>query len=300
MQNTLIVICGPTGTGKTETAIDLALALGTEIISCDSRQFYREMKIGTAVPSPGQLEMVKHHFIGHLSVTQNYSSSHFENDVLSIMPSLFNRSGLALMAGGSGLYINAVCRGIDYIPDVDEEIREFYISKYKEQGIEGLRAELSRVDPEHYRRVDLRNYKRILRALEITATTGLPYSSFLKREYKKRDFNIITIGLDRDREDLYSRINSRVDRMVGDRLEDEVRGLTEYRDLNALKTVGYREFFDFFDGKITRGKAIELVKRNSRHYARRQVTWFNKTGGIKWFHPDDTAAVLNYIMENIS
>ena len=300
MQNTLIVITGPTGAGKTEIAINLALTFGTEIISSDSRQFYRQMRIGTAVPSNEQLEMVKHHFIGHLSVADSYSSSQFEKDVLAILPGLFSSSGLAVMAGGSGLYINAVCRGIDYIPDVDEDIRKFYINKYEVEGIEGLRAELSRVDHEHYRKVDLRNYKRILRALEITASTGRPYSSFLKKEYKKRDFKIITIGLNREREDLYERINSRVDLMVASGLEEEVRGLTRYRDLNALKTVGYREFFDFLDGAVSRDRAIELIKRNSRHYARRQITWFNRTGGIKWFHPDDTKDIISYIRGNIS
>jgi len=299
MQNTFIVITGPTGTGKTETAINIALKLGTEIISCDSRQFYREMKIGTAVPSEEQLAMVKHHFIGHLSVTDNYSSSHFEKDVLKLLPDLFGRSQVVVMAGGSGLYINAVCRGIDFIPDVEDEIREHYIRKYENEGIEGLRAELSRVDPEHYRKVDLRNYKRILRALEITASTGRPYSSFLKKEFKQRDFRILTIGLDRDREELYSRINRRVDLMIDAGLEDEVRGLSRYRELNALKTVGYREFFDFFDGNITRSKAIELIKRNSRHYARRQITWFNRTDGIKWFDPADQESVTAYVMEMI-
>lgn len=299
MQNTLIVITGPTGTGKSDIAIELALNLKTEIISCDSRQFYREMKIGTAVPSEQQLEMVRHHFIGHLSVTSSYSSSHFEKDVLSLLPSLFSRSAPVIMAGGSGLYINAVCRGIDTIPDVDEDIRKFYINKYETEGIESLRAELSLVDPVHYRKVDLRNYKRILRALEITASTGRPYSSFMKRDFSKRDFNIITIGLERDRDELYTRINSRVDNMITGGLEEEARGLIKYRHLNALNTVGYRELFEYFDGNISRERAIELIKRNSRHYARRQITWFNRYKEIKWFHPGDTGSIISYIRENI-
>lgn len=300
MQNTLIVLTGPTGIGKTDLAIEMALALNTEIISCDSRQFYREMNIGTAVPSPGELAKVKHHFIGHRSVTGNYSSSLFESDVMGLLPGLFKSYGTVIMAGGSGLYIDAVCRGIDDIPDVDPEIREFYIRKYEKEGIEGLRAELRIVDPEHYSRVDLRNYKRMLRALETTASTGQPYSSFLKREFRERDFRIIKIGLNCDRNVLYNRINARVDSMIGAGLEEEVRSLVPFRERNALMTVGYREFFDFFDGKISREKAVELIKRNSRRYARRQIIWLGRYNDIAWFHPSQRDEIIQYVRETIS
>lgn len=286
---------GPTGIGKTELAISMARQINTEIISCDSRQFYREMSIGTAIPSPGELALVKHHFIGHISIHDTYSSNHFEHDVLNLLPSLFNKYGVALMVGGSGLYIDAVTRGIDEMPGVDPEIRKYYTRKFDEEGIEGLRAELKIVDPGYYAVADLRNHKRIIRALETTASAGKPYSSFLKKEYTMRDFRVIKVGLNCDRGELFERINSRVDRMVGAGLEGEARSLYEYRHLNALKTVGYREFFDFFDGIHSREKAIELVKRNSRHYARRQVTWFGRYDDITWFERDDREGIDKFL-----
>jgi tRNA dimethylallyltransferase len=297
MTNILIVILGPTGVGKTDISLISALHFGTEIISCDSRQFYRELKIGTAVPSDEQLSSVRHHFIRFLSITDYYSSSHFEKDVLNILPEIFSRSRIAVMTGGSGLYIDSVCNSTDDIPDVDDEIREKYIRKYKEEGLESLRAALKLLDPEYYAKVDLRNPKRIVRALEICDATGRPYSSFLKKEKGKRDFKILKIGLERDRKELYDRINKRVDQMVEAGLEEEARELVEKRNLNALNTVGYKEFFEFFDGKISKEKAVELIKRNSRRYAKRQITWWSKDKEIKWFHPENINGILNCIEE---
>jgi len=298
MKNILIVLLGPTGVGKTDISIDLATRFSCEIISADSRQFFREMRIGTAVPTDIQLNTVNHHFLQFLSVKDYYSSSLFEKDVLALLPKLFLKNNIALMTGGSGMYIDAVCYGIDDIPDVDPFVREKYISKYKEEGIESLRAALKLLDPEHYARVDLKNYKRIIRALEICETAGRPYSSFLKKQKRERDFRIILIGLERNREDLYSRINQRVDEMVKSGLEQEARQLYDFRNLNAMNSVGYTEFFDFFDGNITREKAIELIKRNSRRYAKRQITWWGKNEEIKWFSPEKVDEIVEFIEEH--
>ena len=298
MKNILIVLLGPTGVGKTDISIDLATRFSCEIISADSRQFFREMRIGTAVPTDIQLNTVNHHFLQFLSVKDYYSSSLFEKDVLALLPKLFLKNNIALMTGGSGMYIDAVCYGIDDIPDVDPFVREKYISKYKEEGIESLRAALKLLDPEHYARVDLKNYKRIIRALEICETAGRPYSSFLKKQKRERDFRIILIGLERNREDLYSRINQRVDEMVKSGLEQEALQLYDFRNLNAMNSVGYTEFFDFFDGNITREKTIELIKRNSRRYAKRQMTWWGKNEEIKWFSPEKVDEIVEFIEEH--
>jgi tRNA dimethylallyltransferase len=257
------------------------------------------MKIGTAVPTELQLKAVKHHFIRFLSIEDYYSSSLFERDVLELLPKLFSKKNLVLMPGGSGMYIDSVCFGIDDIPDVDPSIREKYIMRYMEEGIEGLRATLQLLDPEHYGKIDLNNYKRIIRALEICETAGKPYSSFLKNQKKERDFGIIKIGLDRPRDVLYKRINSRVDEMVRLGLEDEAKRLYDFRNLNALNSVGYKEFFDVFDGKISRERAIELIKRNSRRYAKRQLTWWGKDKEIKWFKPENVGDIIEYIEETI-
>jgi tRNA dimethylallyltransferase len=295
MNNYMIVLLGPTGVGKTDVSIDLAQHFNCEIISADSRQFFTEMRIGTAVPSELQLETIRHHFIRFLSVKDYYSSSLFERDVLNLLPDQFSGNNIILMSGGSGMYIDAVCEGIDDIPDVDPLIRTKYIEKYKEEGIEGLRVALKILDPEHYSKVDLKNYKRIIRALEICETAGRPYSSFLKKQKRERDFGIIKIGLERPREELYQRINSRVDDMIALGLEEEARQLYDFRNLNALNSVGYKEFFDVFDGKIPRDKAIELIKRNSRRYAKRQITWWGKDKEIKWFKPEPVRELINYI-----
>jgi tRNA dimethylallyltransferase len=300
MNKNLIVVLGPTGVGKTDITVDLAHQLGCEIISADSRQFYREMRIGTAVPSDYQLSAVKHHFIRFIPVDSYYSSSLFERDVLNLLPEIFIRKNVAIMAGGSGMYIDAVCHGIDDIPDVEQEIRNKYNAMYLESGIEGLRRALRLLDPEHYNNVDLKNHKRIIRALEICESTGKPYSSFLLSRKRERDFSIIKIGLSRGREELYQRINLRVDQMVAEGLEKEARELYRFKSLNALNTVGYREFFDFFDGRISKEKAIELIKRNSRRYAKRQITWWAKDKEIHWFHPDQKDEILKFAEDSIS
>ncbi len=297
MRNFLIVVVGPTGVGKTGVSIDIATHFKTEIISADSRQFYREMNIGTAVPSEYQLNRVRHHFIRFLSVKDYYSSSLYERAVLELLPSIFVISGIALMTGGSGMYIDAVCNAIDDIPDIDPAIREKYNVKFREEGIESLRRALKIVDPVQYTKVDLRNHKRIIRALEIFESTGRPYSGFLTRRKAERAFGIIKIGLEREREDLYKIINDRVDDMIKNGLEEEARGLFELRDLNPLRTVGYREFFDFFEGKISREKVIELIRRNTRRYAKRQMTWWSKDTEIRWFRPEQIQDIIIYIEE---
>jgi tRNA dimethylallyltransferase len=294
MKNTLIALLGPTGVGKTDVAVRLALHFGTEIISADSRQFFREMKIGAATPSPEQLSRVKHHFIGFLSVKDYYSSSLFERDVLEILPRLFREHPVVIMTGGSGLYIDAVCEGIDDIPDVDPGAREKYIAKYRTEGIEGLRMALRILDPEHYSNIDLKNPKRIIRALEICETTGRPYSSFLTRGKKERDFAIAKTGLMLPRDVLYGRINARVDKMIADGLEDEAMKLYEYRNLNALNSLGYSELFDYFEGNTTRDEAIELIKRNTRRYAKRQMTWWSRQEDISWFDPGNIGKIIGH------
>ena len=299
MNNYLIVLLGPTGVGKTDISIELAERFNCEIISADSRQFFREMMIGTAVPSEYQTNKIKHHFLRFLSVSDYYSASLFERDVLELLPRLFEVKNIAIMTGGSGLYIDAVCNGYDDIPDVDPDARNKYILMFEEKGIEALQESLKLHDPEHYSKVDLNNYKRIIRALEICETTGRPYSSFLKKQIRKRDFKIIKIGLERDRAELYSRINLRVDEMVRMGLEEEAVKLYEFRQLNALNSVGYREFFDFIDGKISREKAIELIKRNSRRYAKRQLTWWAKDKEIMWFNPEQIQDITAYIDKEV-
>jgi tRNA dimethylallyltransferase len=257
------------------------------------------MKIGTAIPSDKQLAEIKHHLIGFLSVNDYYSSSLYERDVLKMLPGLFEKNRIVLMTGGSGLYIDAVCRGIDDIPDIDPAVREKVMSKYKEEGIEGLRLALKIFDPVHYQNVDLKNPKRIIRALEICEATGKPYSSFLTNLKRERDFDIIMIGLERPREELFWRINSRVDEMIANGLEEEARSLFDLRNMNALNSVGYKELFDFFDGKITKDKAIELIKRNTRRYAKRQITWWSKDKEIRWFGADNVNKIIDFIKDKV-
>ncbi len=295
MKNFLIVLLGPTGVGKTAVSIDIATHFNCEIISADSRQFYREMIIGTAVPDESQLKAIPHHFIRFLSVEDNYSSNLFERDVLKLLPGLFTSNNIIIMSGGSGMYIDAVCDGIDDIPDADPGLRQKLVDKYNQEGIEALRISLKLQDPEYYVKVDLKNYKRIIRALEVCESAGRPYSSFLKKEKRIRDFEIIKIGLERSRSELYKRINDRVDGMIEAGLQEEANNLYNYRGLNALKSVGYREFFDVVDGKTSREKAIELIKRNSRRYAKRQITWWAKDSDIRWFHPDNVPEIISYI-----
>jgi tRNA dimethylallyltransferase len=299
MKNFLIVILGPTGVGKSELSVEIASYFKTEIISADSRQFYREMKIGTAVPDDNQLHTVKHHFVQFLSVNDYFSSSLFERTVLELLQSLFSKNRIVVMSGGSGMYIDAVCKGIDEIPDIDHAVRNKYNEKFIREGIEILRRELKIVDPEYYAKVDLRNQKRIIRALEIFESTGRKYSEFLTKKDAIRDFSIIKLGLERERDDLYTRINSRIDAMIENGLEDEAKGLFQFRELNPLKSVGYREFFDFFEGKTSREKAVELIKRNSRRYAKRQITWWSRDREIVWFNPEEVKEIISYIENKI-
>lgn len=293
--NSLIVILGPTGIGKTDLSIDIAKAFNTEIISSDSRQVYKELKIGTAVPTNEQLKKVKHHFIGNKSIYDYYNASMFEYEVLDTLNELFQKKEHVVMTGGSGMYINAVCNGIDELPTIDQKLREDLIRKYEEEGIESLRLQLKILDPVSYEKIDLKNPKRILKALEVSIQTGKPYSSFLTQPKKQREFNIIKIGLQRDREELYERINIRVDQMVEEGLIEEAGTYYKDRHLNSLNTVGYKELFEYFDGKITQEKAIELIKRNSRHYAKRQISWFSRDKDIVWFHPEKKDEIISYI-----
>jgi len=299
MKNTLIVLPGPTGVGKTAFAIKLAERLKCNIISCDSRQFYREMKIGTAAPGPKELERVKHHFVGFLSVTDYYSISLFERDVMALLPLLFESNPVVIMTGGSMLYMDAVCRGMDDIPDTDPAVRQKYLEMYNNEGIEGLRIALKLLDPVSWSRVDLHNPRRLLRALEITESSGKPYSAFLTAPVRQRDFRIIKAGLNLERGDLYRRIDMRVDRMIEEGLEEEAASLKQYRNLNALNTVGYREMFRWFDGEVSREQAVMLIKRNTRRYARKQLTWWNRDSQINWFDASQQEMIVSWIGQRL-
>lgn len=296
----LIVICGPTGIGKTETAIQLACHFQTEIISADSRQFFKELKIGTATPSEEELKRAKHHFIGHLSIQNEYNIYQYEKDALALLEDLFKSQSILILCGGSGLYIDAVCKGIDDIPDVEPEIRSVLIERLENEGVESLRQELRYIDPKSYTEIDLKNPKRILRALEVSMASGKPFSSFKLSAQKERKFKIHTIVLDMDREKLYERIDDRVDRMILNGLEDEVRSLIPYRQHNALKTVGYTEFFNYFDGKTDLEEAIRLIKRNSRRYAKRQISWFGRNPEAVWMPVSDQHRLIKHLNQRIS
>jgi len=291
----LIIILGPTGIGKTGLSINIAKRLNTEIISCDSRQFFKELSIGTAVPSKEQLTLVKHHFIHNMSIHDYYNASKFESEVIDLLIKLFRKKDYVIMVGGSGMYIDAVCHGIDDLPEIDPELRRSLHEKLEKEGLESLRFDLKKVDPDYYKTVDLKNSQRILRALEVFNMTGKPYSSFRKKIKKKRDFSIFKVGLNMDRKKLYEKINKRVDNMIAEGLVEEARSVLKYRDLTPLKTVGYRELFGYFDKKTTLEEATEKIKSNTRKYARRQLTWFGRDKDIKWFNPDEKDKILNYI-----
>ncbi len=271
-----------------------------EIISADSRQFYKELKIGVAMPSESELSAVKHHFIGHLSVTDQYNVSRFENDVISFLSNHFKSADCALMVGGSGLYIDAVCKGIDLLPDIDDDLRGFLKARLATGGLEPLKEELKVLDLDYYKKVDLHNPNRILRALEVCLKTGKPYSSFRVRNIVQRDFNVVRIGLDRPRSELFRIIEKRVDGMIQDGLVEEVKGFLNRRNLNALNTVGYKEIFRYLDGDFTLEEAIEKIKTNTRRYAKRQLTWFKRDDSIHWFHPDEFDKIWNHIRNIIS
>ena len=291
----LIVLVGPTAVGKTALGIELARHFETEIVSADSRQMYRELHIGTASPSVDELKLAKHHFVKNKSVADYFNASMFELEVLDLLQILYKQYNVVLLVGGSTLYIDALCNGIDDLPTVDMKLREQLIEKYKTEGIEYLRNQLKLLDPDHYSKVDLRNPNRMMKAIEVSLMTGQPYSTFLTSPTKERDFNIIKMGVNRERPELFERINARVDQMILEGLIEEVKGLEPYRHTNALKTVGYREIFDYLDGKVTPELAIDQIKTNTRRYAKRQITWFSRDKEMPWFHPDDTAAILEYI-----
>jgi len=294
-----VVIAGPTGVGKTRVSLETARHFGTEILSADSRQMYREMRIGTAVPSMEELALVRHHFIGNLSISDYYNASRYEEEAIALLNRLFRRSPVVVLTGGSMLYVDAVCNGIDDLPTVDPLIRDQLLRQYHREGIGSLRELVRQLDPEYYRTVDPDNPKRLLHALEICMMTGKPYSSFLKREKKQRSFRILKCGLNMDRKSLYEQINRRVDEMVAAGLEEEARGLLPFRSLNALNTVGYREWFSFFDGACTREETIAQIKSNTRRYARKQLTWFRRDQAITWFHPDETEKLITFIEKEI-
>jgi len=295
LKNYLLVFLGPTAIGKTKLAIDIGQMFQSEIISADSRQCFKELKIGTAVPDKAQLAAVKHHFIGHLSITDYYNVSAFEMEVLKFLEAYFLSNPIAVMVGGSGLYIDAVCRGIDQLPDPDQDLRSELKLELQSKGLESLKSRLKELDPDYYQVVDPHNPNRILRALEVCIVAGQPYSSLRSNTSKKRDFTILKIGLNRPREELVTIIHQRVDRMIEQGLVEEVRNLSQYRDLNALNTVGYKEIFKYLDGDWSLKIAIEKIKTNTRRYAKRQLTWFNKDEEIQWFHPDDRSNIISFI-----
>ncbi len=291
--NTLVVITGPTAVGKTALTIELARHYHTPVINADSRQIYRELRIGTAAPSEEQLQQAKHYFVGNKSIHDYYNASMYEQDVLQVLKG--EPSDTNILSGGSMMYIDAVCNGIDDIPTVREDIREEMKRRYEEEGLEALCEDLRRLDPEHYAIVDRQNYRRVIHALEICYQTGRTYTSFRTQSKKERPFRIVKIGLNRDRDELYNRINARVDAMMEQGLLHEAESLYDQRQLNALNTVGYKEMFDYIDGRWSLDEAVERMKGNTRRYARKQLTWFKRDEEVRWFHPDQIDKILNYI-----
>ena len=296
---TLIVIVGPTGVGKTETCLRLAEHFHIPIINADSRQLFSEIPIGTAAPTQEQMARVKHYLVGTLGLDDYYSASKFEEDVFCLLDQLFAASPMALLAGGSMMYIDAVCNGIDDIPTIDEHTRSNMKRRLAEEGLPALVDELKQLDPDHWAIVDKHNPRRVVHALEICHMTGKTYTSFRKSQKKERPFNIVKIGLNRSREELYERINRRVDQMMADGLLEEARSVYPKRHLNALNTVGYKELFNYIDGIWTLDEAVERIKGNTRRYCRKQLTWLKRDADIRWFHPDNIEEIIKYI-ESIS
>ena len=291
--STLVVITGPTAVGKTALTIELARHYHTPVINADSRQIYRELRIGTAAPSEEQLQQAKHYFVGNKSIHDYYNASMYEQDVLKVLKK--EPSETNILSGGSMMYIDAVCNGIDDIPTVRDDIREEMKRRYEEEGLEALCEDLRRLDPEHYAIVDRQNYRRVIHALEICYQTGRTYTSFRTQSKKERPFRIVKIGLNRDRNELYNRINARVDAMMEQGLLHEAESLYNQRQLNALNTVGYKEMFDYMDGRWSLDEAVERMKGNTRRYARKQLTWFKRDEEVRWFHPDQIDEILKYI-----
>ena len=300
MDKYLVVIAGPTASGKTATAIQVAKALGTEIISADSRQFYKELPIGTAAPTKEEQSEVQHHMIHNLNVEDKYDVADYENDVLALLKKLFINHDTVVLTGGSGLFIDAVCKGLDSIPDISDEVRNKVNKLYEEGGLFALQNEVQRLDPEYYNIVDKYNPRRLQRAVEVCYQTGLTYSSFRNNTAKVRDFKIIKVALLWDRNELISRINLRVEKMVSEGLLEEAKAMYPKRHLNSLNTVGYKELFEHFDGKATLNEAIEHIKINTRQYAKRQMTWLRKNNDYQWFTIDEVPEMINYIKSTIN
>lgn len=293
--NNLIILVGPTGVGKTALSLRIAEHFGSPVISADSRQLYKDIPIGTAAPTPAQMAQIDHYMVGILSLTDYYSASNFEEDVISLIGKLHRTYPTLVMTGGSMMYIDAVTKGIDDIPTIRTEIREALYKQYEEEGLAPILAELEQRDPEHYGKVDRMNYKRVIHAVEICRQTGKPYSFFRTNTYKERPFRMIKVGLTREREELYDRINRRVDQMMADGFLEEARRVYPFRKLNSLNTVGYKELFNYFDGEWNLETAVEKIKRNTRVYARKQMTWFKRDEQIKWFHPDQEEEMMAYL-----
>ena len=295
VHSTLIVITGPTAVGKTALTIELARYYNTPVINADSRQIYRELKIGTAAPSEEQLKQARHYFVGTKSIHDYYNASMYEQEVMSLLSE--STTQINLLAGGSMMYIDAVCNGIDDIPTVRDDIREEMKRRYQEEGLEALCADLQRLDPEHYAIVDRQNYRRVIHALEICYQTGKTYTSFRTQAKKERPFRIVKIGLNCERDILYNMINARVDEMMENGLLQEAERLYKFRQLNALNTVGYKELFDYMDGRWPLEEAVERIKGNTRRYARKQLTWFKRDEQIQWFRPNQKDEILKYITQ---
>ncbi|WP_114752170.1 tRNA (adenosine(37)-N6)-dimethylallyltransferase MiaA [Pleomorphovibrio marinus] len=299
-KNILLVISGPTAVGKSDLCIKLAKKFNTSIISSDSRQFFKEMNIGTSKPSEEELAKVPHFFINSLSIFEGYDVRKFETDVINMLNWLFKMRRMVIMTGGSGLYIDAVTKGLDEIPAVEEVVREELNVLYRQEGIGVLQQKLSALDPEYYEKVDLQNPQRLIRALEVTIGTGKPYSSYRLEKRASRPFSVIKIGLERDREELYQRVNERMDAMIEMGLFEEAASLFHLRHLNALQTVGYKEIFDYMAGKYDKEEAIRLLKRNSRRYAKRQLTWLRRDGEYTWFRPDEEDIITSFIVDQMA
>ena len=293
-QKTLIVLVGPTGVGKTDLSLRLAEYFKCPIISSDSRQIYKELKIGTAPPDKAQLARVKHYFIATKSITDSYNAGQYELDVIELLGELFKQQNVVMLVGGSMMYIDAVCKGLDDIPSISPEIRNQVIELYNKDGLEGVQKRLLVLDPKHYQKIDLNNKQRVMHALEVCLTIGKPYSDILKAEDKKRAFDIVKIGVNLPREVLYKRINSRVDTMIVDGLIEEAKALHPFKHYNSLNTVGYKELFDYFDDKCSLDFAIQMIKQNSRRYAKRQLTWFNADKEIAWFSTNQIDEIIDY------
>lgn len=294
--NTLVVITGPTGVGKSDTAVWLARELNAEIISADSRQLYRDIPIGTAAPTAEQMAEVKHHFVGTLSLEEYYSAAQFEDDVMQLLPQLFARSPYVVMCGGSMMYVDAVCKGIDNIPTISDEIRREVVERFERDGAEAMREELRRLDPVYYNQVDLKNHKRVIHAVEICLQAGRPYSELRTNSVKQRPFRIVKIGLNLPREQLFDRINRRVEKMIEAGLVDEVRRFYPQRHLNSLNTVGYKELFAWMDGTMDYDTAVARIQKNTRVYAKKQLTWYAKDTDMHWFAPSDHQEILKLVM----